>query len=238
MIKILFKAIYYQVLISFRIKQAIFFSVVFPVFIFLIFGTIWGTDNTTYVKFLLSGIIGMTILSDGLFAIGPVVKTYYSSGLIKYLRKLPFNIIIHFTGLVISRIITLIFVIILLCLSSYLIFHTPVSLHDLSYYLLGVTAGLFVFSFLGLTITFAGIKQEPNVGIINLIYFTLLFTGNTFFPVSDYSKTIGFIGNLLPFNGILAIIRAENFNYLIFLFWLIAPVVAFYFLFNKVKFAR
>ncbi|MFN8407020.1 MAG: hypothetical protein U0X71_06010 [Sphingobacteriaceae bacterium] len=42
----------------------------------------WGTDNPDYIPFILSGIIGMTIASDGLFAIGPVVKEYYASGLI------------------------------------------------------------------------------------------------------------------------------------------------------------
>ncbi len=238
MIKILFKSVYYQILISFRIKQAVFFSIVFPVFIFFIFGTIWGQDNQSYVKFLLSGIIGMTVLSDGLFAIGPVMKTYYSSGLIKYLRKLPFNILLHFTGLVISRIVSLFLVLLILCLSSYLVFHTPVSLQDIVSYVIGMIVGLFIFSFLGLIITFAGIKNDTDIGIINFIYFTILFTGNAFMPVSEYSKTVGFIGNLLPLNAVLQIIRVEDINYLSLIFWLIVPAVTFYYLFNKIKFTR
>ena len=82
MIKILGQSTYYQFLMFLRIKQAVFFSLVFPVFLFFIFGNLWGTADKDYISLLLSGIIGMTVASDGLFAVGPVVKEYYSSGLI------------------------------------------------------------------------------------------------------------------------------------------------------------
>ena len=84
-ITILCKSIKYQLLIYLRIKQAVFFSIAFPVFLFVIFGNIWGV-NEGYIPFLLSGIIGMTIASDGLFAVGPVIREYYTNGLIKYFR--------------------------------------------------------------------------------------------------------------------------------------------------------
>ena len=58
MIKILSQSIYYQFLIFLRIKQAVFFTVAFPIFLFVIFGSIWGQQHDEYVSFLLSGIIG------------------------------------------------------------------------------------------------------------------------------------------------------------------------------------
>ena len=85
--KVLIASIYYQLLSSMRIKQAVFFTVIFPAFIFLIFSSIWGINNKEYCVFLLTGICAMTIASDGLFAIGGVIKQYYTSGVMKFIKS-------------------------------------------------------------------------------------------------------------------------------------------------------
>lgn len=237
MIRILIQSIYYQFLMFFRIKQAVFFTMFFPIFLFIVFGSTWGTDFDDYIPFLLSGIIGMTIASDGLFAVGPVVKQYYSSGLIKYLRKLPFNILIHFSGLIISRFAVVLLTISLLCLTSYLLFGHVVSLVDYLDYLKGVFVGLFVFSFLGLAVTFSGIRNKADNGIVNIVYFVILFTSNAFYPVDEYNNIIGTIGHILPLNHILTILRGEG-THLILLVWIVFPILLFMFLFKNIKFNR
>ena len=235
MIKILGQSTYYQFLMFLRIKQAVFFSLVFPVFLFFIFGNLWGTADKDYISLLLSGIIGMTVASDGLFAVGPVVKEYYSSGLIKYLRKLPFNILWHFTGLILSRIISLLFILALLCLTAKLAFDYSVTLSQLLDFVSGIFIGLFLFSFMGLVITFSGIKHNSSTGLINLIYFIMLFTSKTFYQIEN--DMINLVGNILPLNSILSILRGEGFHTSI-IAWLLFTIALFYYLFNKVKFGR
>ncbi|MFO7827407.1 MAG: ABC transporter permease [Bacteroidales bacterium] len=237
MIKILSQSIYYQFIIFLRIKQAVFFTVTFPIFLFVIFTSIWGTQDNEYVSFLLSGIVGMTIASDGMFAIGPVIKEYYSNGLIKYLRKLPFNILLHFVGLIISRIITLLFIVFLLCISAYFIFGYAVTSLEIINFVFGVFTGLFVFSFLGLVIIFSGIKQGTDKGIINFIYFIILFTSNAFYPVGDFNQLIGYVGNALPLNQILCIMRGDGVNYTLAI-WIVGLMLLFVYLFKNVKFNR
>ena len=235
MIKILGQSTYYQFLMFLRIKQAVFFSLVFPVFLFFIFGNLWGTADKDYISLLLSGIIGMTVASDGLFAVGPVVKEYYSSGLIKYLRKLPFNILWHFTGLILSRIISLLFILALLCLTAKLAFDYSVTLSQLLDFVSGIFIGLFLFSFTGLVITFSGIKHNSSTGLINLIYFIMLFTSKTFYQIEN--DMINLVGNILPLNSILSILRGEGLHTSI-IAWLLFTIALFYYLFNKVKFGR
>lgn len=237
MIKILGQSTYYQFLMFLRIKQAVFFSLIFPLFLFLVFGSLWGTDNPDYIPFILSGIIGMTIASDGLFAIGPVVKEYYASGLIKYLRKLPFNILWHFTGLILSRIISLVFIISLLCLLARFIFDYTVTSTQVVNLVLGTFIGLFLFSFMGLVVTFSGIKHNTSTGLINLVYFVMLFTSKAFYTIGDYNSIINLIGNILPLNAILNILRGEGFHASI-LAWLLFSMAIFYYLFNRIKFSR
>ena len=177
----------------------------------------------------------MTIASDGLFAIGPVIKEYYNNGLIKYLRKQPFNIIYHFLGLIFSRIILLFLVVLLLCITSIIVFKYHVTIKELINYFLGVFIGLFIFSFMGLAFSFSSLKNTSEKGLVNLIYFVLLFTSSAFYPIKKFTKTIGDFGDFLPFNQVLNILRGETINIQILLFWVIVPPCIFYFIFNKIK---
>ncbi len=235
MIKIIGQSTYYQCLMFLRIKQAVFFSLVFPVFLFFVFGNLWGTEDKGYISLLLSGIIGMTIASDGLFAVGPVVKEYYASGLIKYLRKLPFNVLWHFTGLILSRIITLLFITALLCVTAKLAFDYSTTLSQILHFISGIFIGLFLFSFMGLVITFSGIKHNSSTGLINLIYFVILFTSKALYHIEN--DTINLVGNTLPLNAILNVLRGEGFHASI-IAWLLSMMALFYYLFNKVRFGR
>ncbi|QMU65290.1 MAG: hypothetical protein GKR88_13955 [Flavobacteriaceae bacterium] len=176
----------------------------------------------------------MTVASDGLNAIGPVIKDYYSSGLLKYLRKLPFNIILHFLGLIISRVLSLVFIIILLCIVSKLVFDHRVSIVEFTNYMLGTLIGLFAFSFIGLVFNFIGIKYKSANGITNLFYFIMLFTSDAFYPASSANDFIAGIGNSLPLNPILHILRDEGY-YWNLLPWLVIPPVLFYFIFHNIK---
>lgn len=236
MLRILGYTVYYQLIIFLRIKQAVFFSFAFPIFLFLIFCSIWGSTAENYVSFLLTGILGMTIASEGLLAIGPVIKQYYASGLIRYLKKLPFNILLHFVGLIISRMISLFYVTIFLCLIA-IFFDFHINLHTLYNYIIGIIVGLFVFSFLGLFISFSGIKHSNEKGFLNFIYFIILFTSNAFYSLDSFNSYIGIIGNVLPLNPVLSILRGENINYILII-WLIVTVSLFYFSFKKINFER
>jgi len=237
MFKILCHSIYFHLINYLRIKQAVFFSLAFPIFLFIVFGNIWGLNQHDYVVSLFTGVLGMTIASDGLFAIGPVVREYYASGLIKYLRKLPMNILTYFIGLIISRIISLLVVLGLLTLVSKLMFNFTPSPEQIINLIAGIVIGLFLFAFLGLTISFSGIKYGSEKGLINFVFFGILFTSNSFYPVGQFNSIVGAIGDALPLNPTLHVLRDESSGFIILL-WLIIPIVLFSVLFRRIKFVR
>jgi len=237
MFKILCHSVYFHLINYLRIKQAVFFSLAFPIFLFIVFGSIWGINQEEYVASLFTGVMGMTIASDGLFAIGPVIKEYYASGLIKYLRKLPMNILNYFIGLIISRIISLLVVLGLLSLVSKLVFNFSPSPEQITNLVAGIVVGLFLFAFLGLTISFSGIKNGSEKGLINFVFFGILFTSDSFYPVGQFNSMVGAIGNALPLNPILHVLRGEERS-LVVLLWLIIPIILFSLLFRRIKFAR
>lgn len=237
MLRVLVSCTYYQLLIFLRIKQAVFFTVVFPVFLFIVFGSIWNNSSKEYIPFLLSGIIGMIIASDGLYAIGPVIKEYYGNGFIKYLRKLPFNILLHFSGLILGRVITLLVIIPLLCIVSYFVFDYLISLVQFLNYIMGMLIGLFVFSFIGLILNFSNVRKGVDRSVTSFVYFLILFTGDAFYPTGEFNKIIEVIGDILPLNPILDILRDGKFTWPI-LFWTLGPLLIFHFTFKKFNIKR
>lgn len=237
MLKILFHTVYYQFTIFARIKTALFFSWIFPIFLFVIFGNLWGA-NSSYIPFLLTGVLGMNITSEGLYAVGPVIKEYYSNGLIKYLKKLPFNIIIYFVGYVFSRVISQIGMTIILFAVAYIAFDflvTPILAIQI---FMGVLSGLLIFSFVGLVISFSGVRQLNGPGAVSIIGYTIIFTSNTFYPVKDFNKTISAIGDFFPLNSLLALMRGQDPNLLNLTLWLVIPLIIFFILFTRLRFNR
>lgn len=234
---ILYKSIKYNFLIYLRIKQAVFFTTFFPVFLFVIFGNIWG-KSPDYIPFILTGLIGMTIASEGIFSIGSVISLYYTSGLIKYFKKLPFKSILHFLGLIISRIFSLFLTILILCLISFLVFDYLPSIFRILNYLLATIVGLTIFSFIGLSISFSNTKEGIEKGLSNLIYFIIIFTSMAFYPIKYFNKTFGEIGDYLPLNNILNLLRGDDINYYVLLFWLVIPILIFLYFFNRIKSTR
>lgn len=237
MITILLKSVYYQFKIFTRIKTAFFLLWVFPLFLLLIFGNLWGNDPD-YIPFILTGVIAMTITSDGLYSIGPVIKEYYANGLIRYLRKLPVGISIYFLAYIISRVISQLMVVIILCISSYIFFDYYVPFNMVLRVFIAIIIGLVLFAFLGLTISSFSIKNLGTNGIISIIGYSIIFTSNTFYPVGQLSESIEKIGDILPLNPILAIMRTESIDWINILLWLSISVICFIFRLKKIKFKR
>ncbi len=222
-----------------RIKQAIFWSLVFPIFLYVIFGNIWGKSSTDYLPFLLTGILGMTTTSEGLLAVGAIIKQYYLNGTVKYLKKLPINIVFYFSGIIFCRFILLGMLIATLIVISFFVFSLVLSFSDFFGIFLGILLGIWIFSFFGLCISFTNIKSlYSGQGIAKLLYFMMLFASDAFYRVSEFNSTIGKIGDMLPLNAVLAVLRGESVSAYILLLWVFIPVVVFYLLFKRVKFSR
>ncbi|MDH6310951.1 ABC-2 type transport system permease protein [Dysgonomonas sp. PFB1-18] len=234
--KIFIVSVYYQLLSFLRIKPAVFMTIFFPVFLFCLFSVIWGMTDPAYVFWIYTGVLGMTLLNEGFFAIGPLLKEYYISGLTRYLNKMPFNFIIFFIALIFGRL--LVMLILLICLSIIVCFWgLNISIEQFLWIVFGLGTGFILFSFIGLILSFASIKYTASRNITNLLQLIILFMSNTFYPLNEYNKILGTIGDILPLNPVLELMRNGTFHYSLFI-WLLASIVLFYIMFKEIKFSR
>lgn len=158
MIKVFGNLVYYRIIEYLHVKQAVFFSIIFPIFLFVIMASLWGDTNMYYSNFILTGVIGMTIASEGIFSIGQSTKRFYMTGMIKYIRKMPFSVLFYMASIVVAKIINLIFIITLMCAVGIIFFDCTLSSTDIINVMIGLLIGLTMFSFIGLVLYFINIE--------------------------------------------------------------------------------
>lgn len=228
--------IYYHLLMFLRNKNQLFYLWLFPLILFVIFSSFWGYSGG-YVKFLLVGIIGMTIMSNSLAETGPFLKREYSSGRLKILQKLPFNIVNYFLSYVLTKTIIILIISLSVIVIGCLFFSVTLNPMDFINFLIGIILGMVIFSFVSLDITLFYLKSSAYSTIINLLNYIMLFVGDVFYPASSYNSFLEFLGDLFPLNSILNIMRNGNYDVSL-LFWLFVPIVLFYLFIRKIEFVR
>ncbi len=231
-------SLYYQLLIFSRVKKAVFFSFFFPVFIYVVFSFIWGYSNPEYSKFLLTGVIIMTVASDALFTIGNVVIGYYQQGLVKFLKTIKNSFAIHLLALVISRIVLIIAATIILLAVSFFVFNLSLTCLELLYLISGISSGFIIFSLIGLIIALFSKDTSGDVSMTNFVYFTLLFLSDTFYPLTELNPVLGSFIKILPIAPVLSIIRGSFADIYYLFIWIIVLLFAFLFFVKKKQITR
>lgn len=227
---------YYQLITFFRIKKALFFAFFFPSFVYVIFSLIWGVENEDYQMFLVTGIIIMTTSSDALFTIGGVINEYYQNGLIKFFKVTPFKFSLHIISLILSRIIIVAIsscVILVLALS---IGKLRFTIWDIIHVIIGIISALIIFSLIGILVAEMAKEHSANSGILNMIFYGVIFLSDTFYPLTDLNPGFNVVVMLNPITPALELARGI-FHVIPALLWIgvLSLIHYFYYNHNQIK---
>lgn len=235
------KAIYLilksQLLSSLRIKESVFFSIFLPPLLFVIFGMAFKV-NAEYAIFFLPGMIGSIFTSDALYAVGPVIKNYYLLQIVRYFRGYPLNIVWLFISFLVTRLIFVVFSSLILIIISFYLFDFLPNFIVLIRYFIGVIVGFSIYSLFALTISFYGIEDNKDQGILSIFYFLSIFLADAFFVISKINMTFDLISYLFPLKVILQFMRGDNMAFIYSLLWLAIAFLVFYIKINKIQLKR
>ncbi|BAV94479.1 ABC transporter permease [Ichthyobacterium seriolicida] len=226
-----------QLLSSIRSPESIFYSVIFPPTLFIIFGFSFGVGQG-YINFFLSGMIGVTIIGDGLNAIGPVIKLYYSLGIVKYFKSYPLNIIWLFISFILVRMMVVLFSCLILILLSYLFFELSINQMNLTNYIIGGALLFIIYSFLGLLISLYGIDSDKSTLISSFVFFGSMFLSDAYFNISSVNTVFLFISYIFPLKVVLNFMRGNDIHLLWSILWLILVSISFYLVITNTKLKR
>ena len=160
-----------------------------------------------YVDFLVPGLLGMGLLSGGLWGVGFAIVDMRIRKLLKRFMATPMRRSHFLMGIMCSRLVFMIPQIIVLLLFSYLIFGVQVYGNWLSILLI-VVLGAIEFAGIGLLIASRARTMETVSGLMNLVLLPLWTLCGVFFSYEKFPEIVHPAIRMLPLTPVIDSLRA------------------------------
>jgi len=157
--------------------------------------------GSRYVDFLIPGLLGMNIMSTGLWGIGWAIAELRQKKLLKRLAATPMRRWHFLFSFAVVRLFFLLVEAPFLIGFGVLAFGTP---FRGTFWLLGLLAGLgaAAFSGIGLLIASRAQNQQTVGGLINLVLLPMTVLSGVFFPASNFPKAMQPLVQVLPLTAL------------------------------------
>lgn len=160
-----------------------------------------------YAAFLLPGLLGMNLMSMGLFAVGMVNVSYREKGKFRRLAVTPLPKWIFLMGQVMHRLTVTLIQTIFLLIFGHLVFGIE---NQGSYFLLSVVMvlGTACFMAMGFALSSFAETSETYVAISNLLFFPMMFLSGVYFTLDAAPKWLQQAVIALPLSPFIKALRA------------------------------
>ncbi|HET8715094.1 MAG TPA: ABC transporter permease, partial [Holophagaceae bacterium] len=163
--------------------------------------------ETNYAAFLLPGLLGLNLMTMGLFAVGMVIVSYREKGKFRRLAVTPLPKWVFLLGQIGHRLTVVLLQSTVLLLAGYFVFH----IHNQGSYLLLaliMALGTACFMALGFALTSFAETSETYGAISNLVFFPLMFLSGVYFTLDAAPKWLQTATIALPLSPFIKALRA------------------------------
>jgi ABC-2 type transport system permease protein len=200
-----------------REPEAFFFTLIFPLFLLLIFGSIYGNQPTPFfsghgtVDVSVPAYIGIIIGITGLMNIPMSVATEREKGILKRLRATPIHPQTILMGWVIMYFIVTMVGALLLIIAGKIIYNLQFEGSIINVFL---AFTLSTFSFLSLGFVIASVAPTARTANIvgMIIFFPMMFLSGATFPLQMMPETIRQISRFLPLTYVVQLLQGLWFG--------------------------
>jgi ABC transporter DrrB family efflux protein len=160
-----------------------------------------------YIDFLIPGLLGMNIMSGGMWGVGFVLVEMRSRKLMKRLIATPMRRADFLGAMMASRMVLVFFELVLLLVFGWIVFSLVIRG---SLWLIALLAilGAFVFSGLGLLVASRARKIETVSGLMNLVMLPMFVFSGIFFSSDRFPAAIQPLVKALPLTALNDALRA------------------------------
>lgn len=169
--------------------------------------TLVTEPGARYIDFLIPGLLGMNIMSGGMWGVGFVLVDMRSRKLLKRLIATPMPRSGFLASLMASRMVFVFFEMVLLLLFGWLVFGLVIMGSLGTIFLLAVL-GSFVFAGLGLLVGSRTAKIETISGLMNLIMLPMFVFSGIFFSSERFPEILQPFIKALPLTALNDALRA------------------------------
>ncbi|MBQ9470864.1 MAG: ABC transporter permease [Bacteroidales bacterium] len=205
---------YYETLTFLRVKKAVFFTFIFPCFIYILFSMIWGNGEPEYCQFLLTGTAMMVTASDAIFSIGSIVVGYFHGGMSKFLKSIPNGFIVHMTSMILSRLLIIAVAVLLVPIVAAIKDGYQPSVENILLLLAGALLNAIIFSLISIVAAAFAKETSSYTSILNIVLYASLFVSDTFYPLSELNPKLGAVAQLNPISPSISLARTGQFSFI------------------------
>lgn len=168
----------------------------------------------SFAQFLVTGIIVMATFSTCLFGFTQPIVSYRENGYLKVLGVLPISALPFFTSFVTSRVVITVAYAVFFFICARLLYNVEFVQTISTWLSFAVLFGAGVVTFLAIGFAVAAISPTQNAASVfcNLLYFSLTFLGNLFFPMRNLPGSFETAVSLSPLNSLVGGLRAVLFE--------------------------
>jgi ABC-type multidrug transport system permease subunit len=159
-----------------------------------------------YLDWLFPGILAMNMMFSALWGVGYIIVRYRKNGALKRLKATPLTAFEYLTAQALSRILLLVFSLVVVWLGVELIFSVQVAGSYLDL-LIVFTLGAMSLTSLGLLLAARGISEEFTSGLVNFITWPMMFLSEVWFSLEGAPQWVKTFSELLPLTHLLRAAR-------------------------------
>jgi ABC-2 type transport system permease protein len=189
-----------------REKSAVFWVMVFPILLMLLFGSIWGNqllneadpNSATFISYLTPGLIVLSLLSNGLIGNATTMSTYREKGILRRIQATPLPV----WQLLLSSII---FQSLIMIMQAGVMLGVSVLVFNATYDFWGLAGAIPAVVFVAVTFMAMGtavaalVSKTKTVEVVaQVINVPLMFLGGLWTPISFLPDWLGGIAKYLP----------------------------------------
>jgi ABC-2 type transport system permease protein len=194
-----------------RDPSAFFFTLIFPLMLMMLFGSIWGNDpfpgeTFGYIDFSVSAFIGMVILTSGVMGLTTNLSAYRERGILRRFRATPLTPVSILMAQVVAVFTVTIGGVILLLIAGIVVF-------DLHFW--GTLPEvIFAFVLSALSISALGFipaslapTSRSGAVMANIIYFPMLFLSGAALPLHMLPPFLQTFAQVLPLTHVIKLLQ-------------------------------
>ena len=165
-------------------------------------------------QFLVTGLIGMSLLSICLFSFSVLLVQMRASNAFKMYQVLPLSPLFYLMAFITSRLVIMVVFSAVFIGVADMIYTLDLrySISTLLYFLLAIMLVSVTFLSLGILLASRTSSVSTANGVSNLLYFPLIFLSDLFFPVTSAHPWIDQLASFFPLKGSVEMMRGILFN--------------------------
>jgi ABC-2 type transport system permease protein len=193
----------YERKVFWRSPPAVFFTVMFPVLLLVLFGALFGDqqiDELGYsvITYFVPGIITLAVISATLVSVAMRIVEMRESGRLKRLRGTPLPTWAYMGGRILNSLVVAVVMVVVVTLIAHLLYGVPVPTETIPAILVTLLVGTFAFCSLGLALSAAIPREDAAPPITNAVVFPLYFLSGVFVPQTEIPDGVLHVAAIFP----------------------------------------